>query len=128
MAIQRWLRFLPGRSYLLLLACVAAVVVFAFAFVDLAVTRQALQGRYERAVTKVERLEQQNIRLQQGLNRDQQGQNLPDRAWQYFGKVPPGASVIVVEPEAAPQAAPETTQKAESQPFWADLWERLTQP
>ena len=87
MAIQRWLRFCPEDPACCSWPCVAAVVVFAFAFVDLAVTRQALQGRYERAVTKVERLEQQNIRLQQGLNRDQEGQNLPDRAWQYFGKV-----------------------------------------
>ncbi len=128
MATQRWLRFLSGKSYLLFLVGVAAVVVFAFAFFDLTMTRQALQGRYERAATRVERLEQQNVRLQNNLNRDQQGQSLPDRAWQYFGKVPPGAGVIVVEPATAPQAAPPAAQKAETQPFWADLWKRLTQP
>ncbi len=128
MDTQRWLRFLPGRSHLLLLAGAAAVVVFAFGFVDLTVTRQALQNRYDRAATRVERLEQQNVQLQLGLNRAQEGQNLPDRAWQYFGKVPRGASVIVVEPETASEIAPAAAQQTEPKPFWTDLWERLTQP
>ncbi len=128
MATQRWLRYLPGRSHLLLFACLAAVVVFVFGFLDLAVTGQALQNRYDRAAAKVERLELQNTQLQQGLTRAQEGQNLPDRAWQYFGKVPAGASIIVVDPETAPAAAPAAAQPAEKQPFWADLWNRLTQP
>ncbi|MCX7841432.1 MAG: hypothetical protein N2559_18525, partial [Anaerolineae bacterium] len=57
--------------------------------------------------------------------REQQGDNLPGRAWQYFGQTAPGAGVIIAEPEPAvsPQAAG-TTSKAR-EPIWVMLWKRL---
>lgn len=128
MSEQRWLRLLPGRPHLLLFLGLAAVVVFVFGVIDLTFTGQALQGRYERAVTKVERLREQNLRLQQSLDQEQEGQHLPDRAWQYFGKAPRGAGVIIVEPESAPAAAPNVGQTTAKKPFWAALWDRLIQP
>ncbi len=120
---RRWR--LPTREHWLLLVGVAALLFFAFGFVELTFTRQRLLARYEQAITKRERLTEQNARLQQELTRQQQGEHLPDRAFQYFGQAPRGAGVVIVEPEptGATQMPREATTTQE--PVWTALWKRL---
>lgn len=125
MSPKHWWRRLPSREHWLLLIGVAALVFFAFSFVELTFTRQKLVARHELATGRVERMQAQNARLQTELTREQQGDNLPGRAWQYFGQTPPGAGVIVVEPEpvASPQQTGATSKIRE--PVWVVFWKRL---
>lgn len=116
---------LPSREHWLLLIGVAALVFFAFSFVELTVTRQKLIARHERATGRVGRVYEQNVRLQSELTREQHGDNLPRRGWEYFGQTPPGAGVIIAEPElTAPSQTTETASGTE-EPVWIVLWKRL---
>ncbi len=125
MSAEHWWRRLPSREHWLLLIGVAALVFFAFSFMELTVTRQKLIARHEQAASRVERLQAQNARLQTELTREQQGDNLPGRAWQYFGQTPPGAGVIIAEPELTTPAQPSGTTSGTQEPIWVVLWKRL---
>ncbi|OQA43180.1 MAG: Cell division protein FtsL [Chloroflexi bacterium ADurb.Bin325] len=118
----RMTRLLPGRPGLMLILGVVVAIIFGVGFVNQALMRRDMLAQYAQAQNKVERLEEQNRVLQQDLDRAQQGQLVPQRAWEYFGKTPKGVNVIVVKPEAAEPApaAPVAAQK----PAWRLLLER----
>lgn len=125
MSADRGWRRLPSREHWLLLVGIAALVFFAFGFVELTVTRQNLMARYERAAGRVERMREQNALLQPELTRGQQDEHLPGRAWQYFGQTPPGAGVIIAEPPTMAAPQPAATTSATREPVWIVVWKRL---
>ncbi len=124
MLVQRWSRFIPGRSRLVLILGVAALVGVLFVLTDLALTRSSMMARYQRAEATVERLTRQQAELQQSLERAQQGQNIPQQAFEQFGMAPRGAGVIVGQGEVPP-AAPPADEKV---PFWVEWWRGLGLP
>jgi hypothetical protein len=128
MFAQRWLRLLPGRSQLMLLAGIAFAVVVVIIFSDLAMTKNAAMANNQRMRAKVEQLEAQRVRLQRDLDRAQNDQQVIPRGWEYFGEMPKGVNVIVAEPEA-PVISPAVVQASAAEtPFWAGLWRKLHQP
>ncbi len=124
MLAQRWSRFIPGRSRLMLILGVAALVGVLFVLADLTLTRNSMMARYQRAEATVEQLTRQQAELQQSLERAQQGQNIPQQAFEQFGMAPRGAGVIVGQGESAP-VAPSPSEKA---PFWLEWWRGLGLP
>ena len=124
MLAERWSRFVPTRSRLMLILGVAVVVGVLFVLADLVLTERSMKGRYLRAEATVEQLQAQQVELQQDLERAQQGQNIPEQAFEQFGMAPQGAGVVVLKPETAP-AAPSATRKV---PFWVEWWRSLGNP
>lgn len=114
MLAQRWSRWIPGRSRLMLILGIAIVSGLVFVFVDLALARSSMLARYQQAEARVEQLTIRKLELEQELLRAQQGQNLPQQAYEQFGMAPAGAGVIVGQGESAP-VAPPASDKA---PFW----------
>jgi hypothetical protein len=104
MVWQRGSRFLPGRPGVMLSLGIAAVVVFGVGFADQALTRRAMLAQYAQVQAKIAQLEEQNRLLQQGLDRAQQGELVPQKAWEYFGKTPKGTGVIVAQAPAEASA------------------------
>jgi hypothetical protein len=104
MVWQRVSRFLPGRPGVMLILGIAAVVVFGVGFADQALTRRAMLAQYAQVQAKIAQLEEQNRLLQQGLDRAQQGELVPQKAWEYFGKTPKGTGVIVAQAPAQAEA------------------------
>ena len=128
MFARRWVRLLPGRSQLMILGGVAFAIVVVILFADLAMTKSAAVANNQRARTKVEQLQTQNVRLRHDLERAQNDQQIIPRGWDYFGKTPKGVQVVIAEPEA-PAASPVVEQGGASEtPFWVDLWRKIRQP
>lgn len=124
MLAQGWSRFIPGRSRLMLILGSAVLVGVLFVLADLALTKSSMMARYLRAESTVEQLTQQQAELQQNLERAQQGQNIPQQAFEQFGMAPAGAGVIVGQGESASVASP----PSEKAPFWVEWWRRLGLP
>jgi hypothetical protein len=127
---QRLARFLPGRPGFVLILGIAALVVFAVGFGELALTRRGMVARYDAVQAKVERLEDQNRLLQEDLNRAQKDQHVPQRAWEYFGLAPKGTGVIVAEPQPLAEVQPATAvaRTEVRDPFWQAWLRRLPLP
>lgn len=124
MLTQRSSRFTPGRSRLMLILGIAVLAGVLFVLADLALTRSNMMARYLQAEATVERLTRQQAELQQNLGRAQQGQNIPQQAFEQFGMAPAGAGVIVSQGESAPVAPPTNEKK----PFWLEWWRGLGLP
>ena len=128
MFAQRGLRLLPGRFPLMILGGVAFAVVVVILFADLAMTKSAAVANNQRARTKVEQLQTQNILLRHDLERAQNDQQIIPRGWDYFGKTPKGVQVVIAEPET-PAVSPALEQAPASRtPFWVDLWQKIRRP
>jgi hypothetical protein len=92
------LRKVIGPSRVMTLAAVAAVVFFTAGFLELAMTRRAMDGHYGQALERRERLERQNLLLQIQLERAQRGELAPSQAWDMFGRLPKGVKGAQVDP------------------------------
>jgi len=132
MTQQRWQRFLPERSQLLLLLVVLAVIFALVGFINLAIIKGTALAENQAARGRLDRAEDQSQRLWHALFAGQQGQNVPSKGWDYFRVTPPGVTVVVPASEAALSAAGEaalTAQKhAAGPPFWADWLKHLVKP
>ena len=124
MGSQRMSRYLPGRPGLMLVMGVVVAVVFTVGFVDQALTERAMLAQFAQAQSKVDQLEEQNRLLQQDLDRAQQGQLVPQKAWEYFGKTPKGAGVVIAEPQPVVEPAPPVTV-ATPISVWRSFWQAL---
>jgi hypothetical protein len=100
------LRKVIGPSRVMTLAALAAVVFFTAGFVELAMTRRTMEGHYQQALERKERLDRQNLLLQIELERAQRGELAPSQAWEMFGRLPKGVNGVqaapapIIEPEA----------------------------
>ena len=132
MAQQRWQRFLPERSQLLLLLVVLAVILALVGFINLAIIKSAALAENQAARVRLERAQDQNQRLSQALIEGQQGQNVPSKGWDYFRLTLPGVTVVVPASEAplldAGATALAAQQGAAGPPFWAEWLKRLVKP
>ncbi len=115
MSALKSLRRVIGPSRVLTLAALAAVVFFAAGFVELAMTRRTMDGHYQQALERRNRLERQNLLLQIQLERGQRGELAPGQAWDMFGRLPKGVQGAQVAP--APALEPEAPQQPEG-PLW----------
>jgi type II secretory pathway pseudopilin PulG len=128
MFLQRWRRFLPERSQLIILVGVLAILYAGVAFVNLAMAKSAALRENQAAQTKVDALQEQQQRLRLALGEAQQGYNIEPRARQYFNLGRKGEKAVVLQP-VAPATAPETApQPASGPPYWTEWWKRLTEP
>jgi hypothetical protein len=95
--LPRRLRFAADRSQLIIITGALVMVVAFFGFTQLAVEKSAALVANERAQNKVDQLEEQQQLLRAALTQAQRGQHVAPKAYQYFGKAPPGLTVIVPE-------------------------------
>lgn len=124
MLTQRWSRFIPSRPRLALLLGLMALVAVLFVLTDLALTKSNMMARYLRAEATVEQLTRQKSELQHELERAQQGQHLPQQAFEQFGMAPPQVGIIVGQGE---KASSQPTAEAQV-PFWVKWWRSLGNP
>ncbi|MGQ9489812.1 MAG: hypothetical protein ACUVS6_03650 [Anaerolineae bacterium] len=110
-----------------MLVGVAVLAFLAYNFVELTFTREELVARHEYASSRVERMKEQNARLLQELIRDQQGEHLPGRAWEYFGQTLQGARVVMAETQPTASAASAVASTVPREPVWVTLWKHLIQ-
>ena len=106
-----------GRSKVIVLALLVAVIFFTAGFVELAVTRRQMEARYQQALERYERTARQNTLLQIQLERAQRDELVPWLAWELFGRLPKGAGGIQTEP-VAPAATEENQPAQPEQPTW----------
>ena len=100
MTLPRRLRFATDRSQLIIITGALVMVVAFFGFTQLAVQKSAALVANERAQNKVAQLEAQQRLLYSSLVQARRGQHIAPKAYQYFGKAPPGLTVIVPEEPA----------------------------
>jgi hypothetical protein len=116
------IKSIVGRSRVLLLGAFVLAVFGAMGFLNLAMTTASARAEHDQELARVERLEQQNVILQQELNRAQRDEHIGWLAWDYYGRVPPGVGVIERMGEDAPAVAPEPEPQ---RTWWSDFLRRL---
>lgn len=109
------LRKVIGPSRVMTLAALAAVVFFTAGFVELAMTRRTMEGHYQQALERKQRLETQNLLLQVQLERAQRGELAPAQAWDMFGRLPKGVNGVQLEPAPVVDSAAAPEPKG---PIW----------
>jgi hypothetical protein len=109
------LRKVIGPSRVMTLAALAAVVFFTAGFVELAMTRRTMEGHYQQALERRDRLERQNLLLQIQLERGQRGELAPGQAWDMFGRLPKGVQGVQVAPALPAQT---TLPQQPDGPIW----------
>ena len=106
-----------GRSRVIVLALLVAVIFFTAGFIELAVTQRQMEARHQQALERYERTARQNTLLQIQLERAQRDELVPWLAWDLFGRLPKGAGGVQTEP-AAPVAPDGTQPDQPEQPTW----------
>jgi hypothetical protein len=109
------LRKVIGPSRVMTLAALAAVVFFTAGFVELAMTRRTMEGHYQQALERKQRLERQNVLLQIQLERGQRGELVPWQAWDMFGRLPKGTNGVQTEPAVVVE---DTSAEQPEGPVW----------
>jgi hypothetical protein len=110
-----------------LLAGVLLSLAVAVGFVNLAIARGAVLAELRAEEARVAQMKEQNSRLQDELERAQQGQNIGPLAERYFNLVPPGTTVVLPETPATPDSTSKRRRQV-GPPYWTEWWKRLTQP
>ena len=122
MSALKTLRKVIGPSRVMTLVAVAVVVFFAAGFVELAMTRRTMEGHYQQALERRDRLERQNLLLQIQLERGQRGELAPGQAWDMFGRLPKGVQGVQVDPAPAVES---TTAQQPQRPVWENWLKAL---
>jgi hypothetical protein len=118
---QRWQRFLPDLSQLLLVAGVLVVIFAMVSFVNLAIAKSRVLAENRMVAGQVREAEERQELLRIALADAQQGRDLWSKAWDYFGMAPRGATVVL----PAPARVEGSADRPASPPYWAVWWQRL---
>jgi hypothetical protein len=128
MVQQGWRRFLPDRSQFMLLVIVVMGLVAGVSFVNLGITRNTALAANRIAHERLAEAQEQNVLLGQALVSAQQGDNIPPKAYEYYGEARPGVTTFEIQPVAPGEAADGAGAQRAGPPFWGDWWERLVNP
>ena len=123
-----WRRFLPDRSQFMLLVIVVMGLVAGVSFVNLGITRNTALASNRIAHERLAEAQQQNVSLEQALVSAQQGDNIPPKAYEYYGEARPGVTTFEIRAGGAGRCGGWAGAQQAGPPFWGDWWERLVNP
>jgi len=125
---QRWQRFLPDRSQLMLVVSVLLVVFALVSFINLAIVKGSVGAKQRSVKAQLDQARERQRMLRTTLERDQQGCNILPKAQDYYNLTLPNVTVVVPKPEATPDVPGGEHDFRKGPPYWADWWEQLSQP
>jgi hypothetical protein len=123
MSNRRLMGFLPDRSGVLLLAAALTAALALLGFGTLVINKGEALVDQQQARVQLAEMQAQNRRLTTALEQARSGQNIIPRAYQYFGRIPPGLTIVEGEPTES-DASP---QPSAGLPWWAQLLEQARQ-
>ena len=123
MSNRRLTGFLPDRSGVLLLAAALTAALALLGFGTLVINKGEALVDQQQARVQLAEMQAQNRRLTTALEQARNGENIIPRAYQYFGRIPPGLTIVEGEP-ADSDASP---QQPAGLPWWAQLVGQIRQ-
>jgi hypothetical protein len=123
-----WRRFLPDRSQFMLLVIVVIALVAGMGFVNLGIARNSALAANRTAHVRYDEALQQNDQLKRALTAAQRGENILQKAFDYFSLTLPGVTTLMLQPVAAKESTDGEAVRSSGPPFWGEWWQRLVKP